>query len=68
VKNSRVKGNKKPMRQIIVLKGEFPKAKFSRKQAEEAVKSVAQEQKLARRRANRQLKFDRLKNKKNKLF
>ena len=68
MKNSSAKGNSKPMRQIIVLKGEFPKAKFSRKQAEEAVKSEAQEQKLARRRANRQLKFNRQKNKENKLL
>jgi hypothetical protein len=59
--NQNNKKAKKPMRQIIVLKGEFPKAKFSRKQAEEAVKSVAQEQKLARKRASRQAKFDKKK-------
>lgn len=61
MKNSNTKGKRKSMRQIIVLKGEFPGAQFTRKQAEEAVKSVAQEQKLARKRASRQAKFDKKK-------
>lgn len=59
MQNPSTKGNRKPMRQIIILKGEVPGAKFTRKQAAEAVKKVDQDQKLARRRASRQVKFDR---------
>lgn len=59
--NQNNKKTKKPIRRIIVLKGEFPRAKFSRKQAEEVVKSEAQEQKLASKRARRQAKFDKQK-------
>jgi hypothetical protein len=58
MKKPSTKVKKKAIRRIIVLKGELPGAHFTRKQAEAAVKSEAQEQKLASKRACRQAKFE----------
>ena len=46
MKNKNCKKDKKQLRQIIILKGEYAMAKFSRKQAAEAIRKLEKNRNL----------------------